>query len=175
MAEFSLKDTLIGGGLLFGIGVFLKGFKGKKEYQIDNSSSEPLRSKIPFQFAYPETDTHCWDCAQEKRLENDARCWSCNRSKWVRCDRCMKRGSPVICDQFSGGDAGMFTCKVCFLKDQTIDEWVEAIKGGGQYGDGTHWIWPDEAYDEELKEHHERDNWGGDPDGQLAKTLAKVR
>ena len=36
MAEFSLKDTLIGGGLLFGIGVFLKGFKGKKEIKVDS-------------------------------------------------------------------------------------------------------------------------------------------
>ena len=36
MAEFSLKDTLIGGGLLFGVGVFLKGFKGKKESKVDS-------------------------------------------------------------------------------------------------------------------------------------------
>ena len=35
MAEFSLKDTLIGGGLLFGIGVFLKSKKGKKKVNLD--------------------------------------------------------------------------------------------------------------------------------------------
>ena len=35
MAEFSLKDTLIGGGLLFGIGVFLKFKKGKKKVNLD--------------------------------------------------------------------------------------------------------------------------------------------
>lgn len=175
MAEFSLKDTLIGGGILFGIGVFIKKIKGKKEYQIDTSSSEHLRSRIPFRFSYPEYDTHCWDCGQNKRLENDARCWSCNRSEWVRCDKCMKRGSPVICDQFSGGDAGHFTCKKCFFKDQTIDEWVEAIRGEGQYGEGTHWIWPYDAYDEELEGYLERDNWGGDPNGQLAKALARAR
>ena len=105
-------------------------------------------NKIPFRFAYPEYDTHCWDCGQEKRLENDARCWSCNRSKWVRCDKCMKRGSPVICDQFTGGYAGHFTCKKCFFKDptNTVESWVEAIIGH----DEEHWIWPIEAYDEEI-------------------------
>ena len=35
MAEFSLKDTLIGGGLLFGIGVFLKSKQGKKKVNLD--------------------------------------------------------------------------------------------------------------------------------------------
>ncbi len=36
MAEFSLKDTLIGGGILFGIGVFIKKVKGKKQVEDDS-------------------------------------------------------------------------------------------------------------------------------------------